>query len=110
MGVTVVDSSGAASLDLVPSLRSDEVGVAIHGRVPAGFWIATPGCARLAMTETNLGVHRDIAVGATRQGPTDDMPKVMVVEDEEPLCMLLRYNLEAEGYAVETVMRGDDAD
>ena len=25
-------------------------------------------------------------------------PKVMIVEDEEPLCELLRYNLEAEGY------------
>ncbi len=34
----------------------------------------------------------------------------MVVEDEEPLCELLRYNLEAEGYQVEIVMRGDEAD
>jgi two-component system phosphate regulon response regulator PhoB len=34
----------------------------------------------------------------------------MVVEDEEPLCVLLRYNLEAEGYQVETVMRGDEAE
>uniref|UniRef100_UPI003BA96A62 phosphate regulon transcriptional regulator PhoB n=1 Tax=Stappia sp. TaxID=1870903 RepID=UPI003BA96A62 len=38
------------------------------------------------------------------------MPKVLIVEDEEPLAMLLRYNLEAEGYAVETCMRGDEAD
>jgi two-component system, OmpR family, phosphate regulon response regulator PhoB len=37
-------------------------------------------------------------------------PRVMVVEDEEPLCVLLRYNLEAEGYQVETVMRGDEAE
>ncbi len=37
-------------------------------------------------------------------------PKIMVVEDEEPLCVLLRYNLEAEGYLVETVMRGDEAE
>jgi len=37
-------------------------------------------------------------------------PKVMVVEDDEPLCVLLRYNLEAEGYQVEVVMRGDEAD
>src|SRR5690606_36661621 len=36
-------------------------------------------------------------------------PKIMVVEDEEPLCELLRYNLEAEGYQVEIVMRGDEA-
>ena len=37
-------------------------------------------------------------------------PKVMVVEDEEPLCVLLRYNLEAEGYKVEVVTRGDEAE
>jgi two-component system, OmpR family, phosphate regulon response regulator PhoB len=37
-------------------------------------------------------------------------PRIMVVEDEEPLCVLLRYNLEAEGYQVETVMRGDEAE
>ena len=35
---------------------------------------------------------------------------ILVVEDEEPLTLLLRYNLEAEGYEVETVARGDDAD
>jgi two-component system phosphate regulon response regulator PhoB len=37
-------------------------------------------------------------------------PKIMVVEDEEPLCVLLKYNLEAEGYQVETVTRGDEAE
>src|SRR6476659_3822257 len=36
--------------------------------------------------------------------------RIMVVEDEEALTTLLRYNLEAEGYDVETVARGDDAD
>ena len=36
--------------------------------------------------------------------------RVLIVEDEEPLTLLLRYNLEAEGYEVETVARGDDAD
>lgn len=35
---------------------------------------------------------------------------VMIVEDEEPLSLLLRYNLEAEGYDVEAVGRGDEAD
>ena len=35
---------------------------------------------------------------------------VMIVEDEEPLTTLLRYNLEAEGYQVESVARGDDAE
>ena len=38
------------------------------------------------------------------------IPKVMIVEDEEPLSLMLRYNLEAEGYAVDTVERGDDAE
>lgn len=37
-------------------------------------------------------------------------PKIMVVEDEEPLAVLLRYNLEAEGYQVEVVTRGDEAE
>jgi two-component system phosphate regulon response regulator PhoB len=37
-------------------------------------------------------------------------PRVMIVEDEEPLITLLRYNLEAEGYDVDSVMRGDEAE
>jgi two-component system phosphate regulon response regulator PhoB len=37
-------------------------------------------------------------------------PRIMIVEDEEPLTLLLRYNLEAEGYLVDTVGRGDDAE
>jgi two-component system phosphate regulon response regulator PhoB len=36
--------------------------------------------------------------------------RILIVEDEEPLSLLLRYNLEAEGYRVETLARGDDAD
>jgi len=35
---------------------------------------------------------------------------ILIVEDEEALTLLLRYNLEAEGYAVETAGRGDEAD
>ena len=35
---------------------------------------------------------------------------ILIVEDEEALTLLLRYNLEAEGYAVEAVARGDEAD
>jgi two-component system, OmpR family, phosphate regulon response regulator PhoB len=35
---------------------------------------------------------------------------ILIVEDEEPLALLLRYNLEAEGYAVDAAARGDDAD
>src|ERR1700751_430957 len=35
---------------------------------------------------------------------------ILIVEDEEPLITLLRYNLEAEGYDVDAVARGDEAD
>jgi len=37
-------------------------------------------------------------------------PRLMIVEDDEPLVELLRYNFEAAGYAVETVMHGDEAE
>ena len=37
-------------------------------------------------------------------------PRVAVVEDEEALSVLLRYNLEAEGYQVDTILRGDEAE
>ena len=36
--------------------------------------------------------------------------RVTVVEDDEPIAGLLRYNLEAEGFAVELIDRGDDAE
>jgi two-component system, OmpR family, phosphate regulon response regulator PhoB len=36
--------------------------------------------------------------------------RIMVVEDEEAITVLLRYNLEAEGYRVEVVGRGDEAE
>ena len=36
--------------------------------------------------------------------------KVLVVEDEEPLSVLLRYNLEAEGFKVTTAVRGEEAE
>jgi len=36
--------------------------------------------------------------------------RILIIEDEEPLTLLLRYNLEAEGYEVETVARGDEGD
>ncbi len=34
---------------------------------------------------------------------------ILVVEDEDPIQVLLRYNLEAEGYRVRTCARGEDA-
>jgi len=37
-------------------------------------------------------------------------PHILIVEDEEPLALLLRYNLEAEGYEVTHAPRGDDAE
>lgn len=37
-------------------------------------------------------------------------PNILVVEDEESLSMLLRYNLESEGYLVDTSDRGDEAE
>jgi len=36
--------------------------------------------------------------------------RILIVEDEAPLTELLRYNLEAAGYQVEVVARGDEAD
>ena len=37
-------------------------------------------------------------------------PRVLVVEDEINVALLLAYNLEAEGYVVESVGRGDEAE
>ena len=36
--------------------------------------------------------------------------RILIVEDEEALSLLLRYNLEAEGYAVDNVASGDEAE
>ncbi len=38
------------------------------------------------------------------------MTKVLIIEDEEPVSLLLRYNLEAEGFTVEQCFRGDEAE
>jgi len=37
-------------------------------------------------------------------------PRILVVEDESALSLLLAYNLEAEGFLVERVERGDEAE
>jgi two-component system phosphate regulon response regulator PhoB len=37
-------------------------------------------------------------------------PRILVVEDEAALSLLLSYNLEAEGFMVERVERGDEAE
>ncbi|WP_375455375.1 phosphate regulon transcriptional regulator PhoB, partial [uncultured Methylobacterium sp.] len=36
--------------------------------------------------------------------------RILIVEDEEALTTLLRYNLEAEGFAVDAAARGDEAE
>ena len=36
--------------------------------------------------------------------------RILIVEDEKPLTLLLRYNLESEGYEVEAVASGDEAE
>ena len=36
--------------------------------------------------------------------------RILIAEDEEPLSVLLRYNLESEGYSVDEADRGDEAE
>ena len=48
--------------------------------------------------------RRDIRPGAASS------PRILIVEDESDLSSLLGYNLEAEGYVVENVERGDEAE
>ena len=55
---------------------------------------ATPAHIRVAITRPN-------ASSALR---------ILVVEDQSDLALLLAYNLEAEGYVVESVERGDEAE
>jgi two-component system phosphate regulon response regulator PhoB len=47
---------------------------------------------------------------AARESGNDRAPRILVVEDEAPLALLLTYNLEAEGFQVEHVDRGDEAE
>ena len=54
------------------------------------------------MSENRPAPARD----ATQTRP----PRVLIVEDEQALALLLAYNLEAEGYIVERVERGDEAE
>jgi two-component system, OmpR family, phosphate regulon response regulator PhoB len=37
-------------------------------------------------------------------------PRILIVEDEIEVTLLIAYNLEAEGYIVESVARGDEAE
>lgn len=38
-----------------------------------------------------------------------DMPKILVVDDEEDLCEILKFNLETEGYEVDTAFSAEEA-
>ena len=49
--------------------------------------------------------RKDLARAATSTSP-----RILVVEDESDLALLLAYNLEAEGYVAECVERGDEAE
>ncbi len=44
------------------------------------------------------------------RGNAASAPRILVVEDEYDLAVLLSYNLEAEGYVVDSVERGDEAE
>ena len=62
------------------------------------------------MLEDFKHAHEPTVVMRQEKGQPMITPKIMVVEDEELLGMLLRYNLESEGYRVEVVTRGDEAE
>src|ERR1700734_2423258 len=51
--------------------------------------------------ETSKSIARPNVVSA---------PRILVVEDEIDVALLISYNLEAEGYVVESVARGDEAE
>jgi two-component system phosphate regulon response regulator PhoB len=51
--------------------------------------------------ETSKSIARSSVVSA---------PRILVVEDEIDVALLISYNLEAEGYVVESVARGDEAE
>ena len=51
--------------------------------------------------ETSKPIGRPILVSA---------PRILVVEDEIDVALLITYNLEAEGYLAESVTRGDEAE
>ncbi|MFM8860758.1 MAG: response regulator, partial [Methylocystis sp.] len=52
----------------------------------------------------------DMIVEQQKELKSDRAPRILVVEDEAPLAYLLVYNLEAEGYQVEHVDTGDEAE
>jgi two-component system phosphate regulon response regulator PhoB len=55
-------------------------------------------------------MRNEISADKDRHSSGARKPRIMIAEDEESLAVLLRYNLEAEGYTVEVATRGDDAE
>jgi two-component system, OmpR family, phosphate regulon response regulator PhoB len=53
------------------------------------------------MDDTSKPIARPSVVSA---------PRILVVEDEIDVALLISYNLEAEGYVVESVARGEEAE
>jgi two-component system phosphate regulon response regulator PhoB len=49
---------------------------------------------------------------ASKSGPRAAVSasRILIVEDDHDLTLLLSYNLEQEGYLAETMMSGDEAD
>jgi two-component system phosphate regulon response regulator PhoB len=52
----------------------------------------------------------DLRPAAMRETISERAPRILVVEDESSLALLLVYNLESEGFLVEHVDRGDEAE
>jgi len=52
----------------------------------------------------------DLRPAAIRETNNERAPRILVVEDESSLALLLVYNLESEGFQVEHVDRGDEAE
>jgi two-component system phosphate regulon response regulator PhoB len=57
-----------------------------------------------------MDISADTKLTARNVAPSSATPRILVVEDEETLSLLLAYNLESEGFIVECVERGDEAD
>ncbi|VTZ27471.1 DNA-binding response regulator in two-component regulatory system with PhoR (or CreC) [Methylocella tundrae] len=61
-----------------------------------------------SMSEIQTSV--ETRTGAGRSLSATPAPRILVVEDEAALSLLLAYNLEAEGFVVDRVERGDEAE
>ena len=72
---------------------------------PPKFPLTRASCFRRQLGAT----PPHIRVAITRPNASSS-PRILVVEDESDLALLLAYNLEAEGYVVESVERGDEAE